>query len=49
MSVQQKIQPEVILPESATQSLAEDMQKESNTMEVGLVINADLFLCSAEG
>ncbi|OLQ05769.1 hypothetical protein AK812_SmicGene11045 [Symbiodinium microadriaticum] len=34
VSVQQKIQPEVILPESATQSLAEDMQKESNTMEV---------------
>ncbi|CAE7204096.1 unnamed protein product [Symbiodinium sp. CCMP2592] len=34
VSVQQKIQPEVILPESATESLAEVMQKESNPMKV---------------
>ena len=49
VSVQQKIQPELILPESATESLAEDMKKEKDPRKVGLVINAEPYLCSAEG
>ncbi|CAE7221627.1 unnamed protein product [Symbiodinium necroappetens] len=34
VSVQQKIQPELILPESATESLAEDMKKEKDPRKV---------------